>query len=250
MSEAKPKQENALTSLLVNIVIPVCILTFLSKEKYLGPVWALVVGLAFPICYGLRTLIRSRKADFIAIIGVVSVTLTGVFGILELPRIALAIKEAAVPLIIGLAMVISLKTPFPLIKKILMTEALFDVKRLTSALKEKQSEAAFEKRLIGLTWGFSSSMFLSSGLNFVLVMMLIHSDPVTQKEAYIAEIGKMTGWSYVVVLLPCLVIMFFVMNKLFDTLVELTGCELDDLLAAHHRKEKAEKPAEGSCPSE
>jgi hypothetical protein len=151
MSEPK-KPDSPMISILLNVVIPVAILSFLSKDEYLGPVWALVVGLAFPIGYGIRTLIRDRKADFISIIGIVSVTLTGVFGILKLPPEYVAIKEAAIPLILGIVIIASLKTPFPLIKKILMTEALFDVDRLKSALKEKGTEAAFEKRLVGLTW--------------------------------------------------------------------------------------------------
>jgi hypothetical protein len=187
MGEAKHKQENPLISIVVNIVIPVTVLSLLSKEKYLGPVWALVVGLSFPIGYGLRTLIRDRKADFMSMIGIFSVTLTGVFGILKLPPQWVAIKEAAIPLIMGLAIVGSLKTPFPLIKKILMTEALFDVQRLKDALREKGNEAIFEKRLVGLTWGFAASMFLSSGLSYVLAKIVLQSEPGT--EAYTAELG-------------------------------------------------------------
>ena len=230
MAEEKPKQENALVSILINVVIPVVILSFLSKDKYLGPVWGLVVALAFPIAYGIRTVIKSRKADFMSIIGIISVSLTGIFGILKLPPEYIAIKEAAIPLLFGLAIVISLKTPFPLIKKLMMTEALFDVERLKSALREKGTEAIFEKRLVGLTWGLASSMFLSSVLNYALAKFMLKSEPGT--EAFTAEIGKMTGWSHVVILIPCMIIMFFVMNKLFDTLTELTGLKLDDLLAA------------------
>jgi hypothetical protein len=244
MSTTQPKQQNPLISILINVVIPVAILSLLSKEKYLGPVWALVVGLAFPIGYGLRILIRDRKADFMSIIGIVSVTLTGVFGILKLPPEYIAIKEAAIPLILGIAIVVSLKTPFPLIKKILMTEALFDVERMKQALKEKGNEEAFEKRLVGLTWGFASSMFLSAGLNYALAKIVLKSEPGT--EAFTAELGKMTGLSHVVVLVPCMVVMFWVMNKLFNTLTELTGCKLDDLLAAHHR-DKAAKQAEAQA---
>lgn len=244
MSEPR-KPDSALTSILINVIIPVAILSFLSKDKYLGPVWALVVGLAFPIGYGIRTLIRDRKADFMSVIGIISVTLTGVFGILKLPPEYVAVKEAAIPLIIGIAVVISLKTPFPLIKKILMTEALFDVDRLKTALKEKGNEAIFEKRLVGLTWGFAASFFLSSGLSYALAKVVLKSEPGS--EAYTAELGKMTGLSHVVVLVPVMIVMFVVMNKLFNTLTELTGCKLDDLLAAHHReKEKVakESPAE------
>lgn len=234
------KPENPLISIAVNVVIPVAILSFLSKDKYLGPVWALVVGLAFPIGYGLRTLIRDRKADFMSIIGIISVTLTGVFGILKLPPEYIAIKEAAIPLIIGVAIVVSLWTPFPLIRKILMTPQLFDVDRLTSALKEKGCESEFEKRLKSLTFGFASSFFLSAVLNYALAKFMLKSEPGT--EAYTAELGKMTGWSHVVVLVPVMAVMFFVMNKLFNTLTELTGCPLDDLLAAHHREKTAAEP--------
>jgi len=237
MSKEKPKQENPLVSIVINVVIPVAILTFLSKEKFLGPVWALVVGLLFPIGYGLRTLIKDRKADVMSIIGIVSVTLTGVFGILKLPPEWIARKEAAIPLLMGLAIVGSLKTPFPLIKKILMTESLFDVERLKGALREKGNEALFEKRLVGLTWGLASAMFLSSGLSYMLAKIVLKSEPGS--EAFTAELGKMTGLSHVVVLVPVMIVMFWVLNKLFDTLIELTGLKLDDLLAAHHKKEPA-----------
>ena len=238
------KPENPLISIAVNVVIPVAILSLLSKEKYLGPVWALVVGLAFPIAYGLRTLIRDRKADFMSILGIISVTLTGVFGILKLPPEYIAVKEAAIPLIIGVAIVVSLWTPFPLIRKILMTEALFDVERLTSALKEKGTESEFEQRLKGLTIGFASSFFLSAVLNYVLAKVMLKSEPGT--EAYTAELGKMTGMSHVVVLIPCMIVMFIVMNKLFNTLTELTDCKLDDLLAAHHREQAVDKAEAGT----
>lgn len=234
MNEAKPKPENPLTSLMVNIVIPVCILTFLSKDKYLGPVWALVVAVAFPVTHGVRTLIRERKTDVLAIIGLVSVMLTGIFGIFKLPPEWVARKEAAIPLIIGILIVLSLKTPFPLIKKLLLTESLFDVERLHRALREKGNEQRFEKRLVGLTWGFASAMFLSSVLSYILAKMVLKSDP--SSEAYAAELGKMMGLSNTVVLIPVMIVMLFVFNSLFNTLTKLTGLELDDVLAAHHRK--------------
>ncbi len=248
MSKAKPerKPDSPLVSIVINVVVPVAILTFLSKEKYLGPVWALVVGLLFPIGYGLRTLIKDRKADVMSIIGIVSVTLTGVFGILKLPPEWIARKEAAIPLLMGLAIVASLKTPFPLIKKILMTEALFDVERLKGALREKGNEAVFEKRLVGLTWGLASAMFLSAGLSYVLAKIVLKSEPGS--EAFTAELGKMTGLSHIVVLVPVMIVMFWVLNKLFDTLIELTGLKLDDLLAAHHKKEPAPAPAADAPP--
>lgn len=232
------KEENPMISIMLNVVIPVVILTYLSKDKYLGPVWGLVVALILPVAYGTHTLIKEKRADFVSIIGIISVLLTGVFGILELPRIWMAIKEASIPLIIGLAIVISLKTPYPLIKKILMSEKIFNVDLLHEKLREQGNETVFEKRLVGLTWGLASSMFLSAALNYGLAMVILKSAPGT--EAYAAEIGKMMGLSYIVVMIPSMTVMILVLIALIKTLTHLTGLKMDDLLAEHLKEE--EKP--------
>jgi hypothetical protein len=236
MSKPRPKEEHPMVSILLNVVIPVIILTQLSKEKYLGPVWGLIVALILPIGYGIHTLIKEKRADFVSIIGIISVLLTGVFGILKLPPEWIAVKEAAIPLIIGLAIVISLKTPWPLIKKMLMSEKLFNVQLLHEKLREQGNEAKFEKRLVGLTWGFASSMFLSSALNYTLAKIVLKSEPGT--EAFTAEIGKMTGLSYIVVMLPSMAVMILVLISLVKTLTHLTGLKLDDLLAEHLQEPK------------
>ncbi len=238
MSKPPPKEEHPMISIMLNVVIPVIVLTYLSKDKYLGPVWGLVAALILPIGYGTHTLIKERRADFVSILGIVSVLLTGVFGILKLPPQWIAIKEAAIPLVIGLAIVISLKTPYPLIKKILMSEKLFNVDRLHEKLREQKNEAKFEKRLVGLTWGLASSMFLSSALNYTLAKIVLKSQPGT--EAFTAEIGKMTGLSYIVVMLPSMAVMICVLIALIKTLTHLTGLHMDDLLAEHLQEKKPE----------
>jgi hypothetical protein len=233
------KQENPLISILLNVVIPVIILTKLSKTQYLGPLWGLVVALSLPVGYGVHTLIKEKRADFVSIIGVASVLLTGVFGLLKLPPQWIAIKEAAVPLIIGLVILGSLWTPAPLIKKILMSEKLFNVNLLHEKLREKQNEGVFEKRLVGLTWGLASSFFLSSALNYLLAKLILKSEPGT--EAFTAEIGRMTGLSYVVIVIPSMAIMILVLIALIKTLTNLTGLKMDDLLAEHLQEKAADK---------
>jgi len=238
MSKTPPKEENPLISILINVVIPVIILTYLSKDKYLGPTWGLVVALILPVAYGTHTLIKQHRADFVSIIGIVSVLLTGIFGILKLPPEWIACKEAAIPLIIGLAIIISLKTPYPLIKKILMSDKIFNVDLLHEKLREKGNEATFEKRLVGLTWGLASSMFLSSALNYGLAKVILKSEPGT--EAFAAEIGKMTGLSYIVVMLPSMAVMILVLIALIKTLTHLTDLKMDELLSEHLQEEKSE----------
>ncbi len=72
--------------LLVSIIIPSVILMKLSGDEYLGSVMALVIGLAFPLGWGLFELVRYRKYNFIAVLGSVSVGLTGGIGLMELDR--------------------------------------------------------------------------------------------------------------------------------------------------------------------
>jgi hypothetical protein len=148
----------------------------------------------------------------------------------------MACKEAAIPLILGLAIVISLKTPWPLIRKILFNEKLFNVPLLHEKLRELGNETRFEKRLVGLTWGLASSMFLSAVLNFGLAMVILKSAPGTPE--YSAEIGKMMGLSYLVVMLPSMAVMILVLIALIKTLTHLTGLKMDDLLAEHLQEEK------------
>jgi len=246
MSNPPRKEENPLISIMLNVVIPVIILTYLSKDKYLGPLWGLVVALILPIGYGLHTLVKERRADFVSVIGIVSVLLTGIFGILKLPPEWIAIKEAAIPLIIGLVIVISLKTPYPLIKKILMSEKIFNVTLLHEKLREKENEKHFEKRLVGLTWGLASSFFLSSALNYFLACAVVKTSPAVDMQAYNVEIGKMTGLSYIVVMLPSMAVMILVLIAMIKTLTHLTGLKMDDLLAEHLQEEKPAAPPEPS----
>lgn len=239
MSKPCPKEENPMISIMLNVVIPVIILIYFSKDKYLGPLWGMVVALILPIGYGLHTLVKERRTDFVSIIGIISILLTGIFTLLKLPPQWIAIKEAAIPLVIGLTIVISLKTPYPLIKKILMSEKLFNVPLLHEKLREQGNEAKFEKRLVGLTWGLSSSFFLASALNYGLAKVILKSVPGT--EAYTAEIGKMTGWGFAVVSLPSMAVMIAVLIALIKTLTHLTGLKMDDLLAEHLQEPKKEE---------
>ena len=96
-----------LIDLLVSIVLPSAILMKFSGDEHLGAVGALVLALAFPIGWGLYELIRFRVKNFIAALGLISVLLTGGIGLLQLDTEWLAIKEAAIPAILGIAVIIS-----------------------------------------------------------------------------------------------------------------------------------------------
>jgi intracellular septation protein A len=108
-----------LIDLLISIVLPSVILMRLSGDEHLGAVGALVLALAFPIGLGLYELIRYRVRNFIALLGLISVLLTGGIGLLQLDTEWLAIKEAAIPAILGIAVIGSAQIGKPFIKVLL-----------------------------------------------------------------------------------------------------------------------------------
>jgi hypothetical protein len=66
MSSPQAKPENMLLNLVCNIVVPTVVLTNLSAEKRLGPLWALIVAIAFPVAYGVYDLATRKKTNVLS----------------------------------------------------------------------------------------------------------------------------------------------------------------------------------------
>lgn len=109
------KKENPLYNIAFNIVLPTLILMKMSSAERLGPMNALLVALSFPIGYGIYDYFKEKKVNTMSIIGLVSVLLTGVLGVMKLPAEYIAYKEAGVPLLIGAIVLISNFTSKPLV---------------------------------------------------------------------------------------------------------------------------------------
>ena len=105
---APKKKPGMLANLGFNIVLPTVILSKLSGANFFGPVWGVVIALAFPIGYGIYDYFRAHKPNFFSILGVISVLLTGSMSLLNLPPHYIAVKDAAVPGLLGLATLISI----------------------------------------------------------------------------------------------------------------------------------------------
>ena len=220
-----------LGNLAFNILIPVVILSRFSGEESLGPTWGIVIALLFPIAYGLWDLRESGKINPFSVLGVVSVFLTGGISLLELDPQYIAIKEASIPGLIGLATLISLYTPYPLIKTLLFNDEVVDTERVNQALDEHDAHANFEVALRRATYLLAFSFFLSATLNYILAKVLLVSPPGTPE--YSAELGKMTGLSFPVIALPCTVVMMAALFYLMRRVRQLTALELEQIFRLH-----------------
>ncbi len=226
------RQENLWLNLLCSAILPGFLLSFLSTDQRLGPVWGLVVSLSIPLGYGVWDLWTFRRLNVIGIIGIVSTLLTGVLGLLKTDGFWIAVKEAALPAILGLAIPLSLRTRQPLVRTLLYNDQVLDTKRIHVALEEKGNLDPFEKLLAWASWVLAASFLLSSILNFSLARWLITALPGTA--AFNDQLGKMNWLSWPVVMIPSTAIMFYALIKLLKGVEALTGLKGDELF--HHRE--------------
>jgi hypothetical protein len=225
---SKPKKPNALLEIAITIVVPAVILMKLSGATQLGPLRALLLALAFPLAWGVWDGWRRRRLNWLSVLGVISTLLTGGIGLLQLDAQWLAVKEAAVPLAIGLAVLGSAWTRQPLIRILVFNADLFDVERVHKALAERGTEAAFEARLRQGTVLLSGTFFFSAIANYVLARWIVTSP--AGSEAFNQELGRLTLLSYPIIALPSMVMMMALMFWLARGARRLTGLELEQML--------------------
>jgi len=230
--EHKPRP---FVDMIVGIIIPSVILMKLSGDEQLGAALALIVALAFPVGWGLFELVKYRKFNFIALLGLVSVLLTGGIGLLQLDTQWLAIKEAAIPGVIGIAVLVSTQTRFPLIKTILYNPKVIDVEKINLKLEELNSADEFESRLLKATYLLGGTFFFSAVMNYVLAKWLVTS-PAGSVE-FNEQLGQMTLLSYPMIAIPSMLMMMGIFYYLWRTIHGMTGFALEDIFRIEHKTE-------------
>lgn len=223
-----------MVDLLVSIVIPSVILMKFSGDNDLGAANALIVALAFPIGWGLFELIKYRKVNFIAILGLVSVLLTGGIGLLELDVKWLAIKEAMIPAVIGLAVLVSTFTRYPLIKTLIYNPVVLNVEKIEKKLQESGNLAEFENRLLKATYFLSGTFGFSAMMNYLLAKWVVTSP--AGSAAFNEELGQMTLLSYPVIAIPSTLMMMAIIYYLWRTINGMTGLSLEEVMVSAQQK--------------
>ena len=222
-------RSHPLADLLVSIIIPSLILMKFSGEGALGPVGGLLLAMSLPLFWGGYELVRYKKRNWIAVLGVVSVLLTGGIGFLKIDNQWLAIKEAAVPALIGIGVFVSAFTKKPFVRLLFMNPHIFDVEKITDRLRERGSVAEFDKRLSRATQFLSGTFFFSSGMNYFLAKWIVTSHAGSQ--AFNEELGRLTLLSYPMIVIPSMLMTAVIIFFLWKSLHMLTGFSFEEILA-------------------
>ena len=231
---ANKQNEGALSNLIFNIIVPAVILMKFSKDAYLGATWGLVIALAFPVIYFLYDLLKNNNKNFISILGFVSVLLTGGIGLLELSPDIYAIKEALIPFIIGVAVLVSIRTKYAVFNKLLYRSEVFEVEKIDNILIGNGNKECFVKKMTYANFFLAASFFVSSALNYILAAIIVKSP--AGSEAFNEEVGKMTMLSYPVIVVPSMIILGLVFYFFIRDIKQLTGLKFEEVIAIKDQK--------------
>jgi hypothetical protein len=231
-AQPRPKPENIWLNLMFNIAVPTLVLTKLSSESRLGPLGALLVGIAFPLGYGIYDLIKRQKWNLFSIVGLVSVSLTGGLGLMQVGSMGFAIKEATVPAIFAIAVLATLRTKKPLVREMMLNESVINVPVLEAAITARGTQAAFDRLLLTSTRLLAATLAGSAVVNFVLARIILTAPPGSTE--FTAQIGRMTWVSFAAITAPFLVMMIFILMRLFKGIHALSGLTLEQVMHARH----------------
>jgi len=248
-------QEHPLANILINVIVPVLVLSFLSKDPalqellgkparpwHLGPVKAIIIALALPIGYGVWFFAKTRKPNFFSALGLVSVILTGALTLYLWNKngtvkpnagMLFGLKEAMIPLVLCFAILWSHRTANPLIRLFLYNDSIFDIPKIEARVAELGARRDYDSLLWGATRLFAASFFLSSLLNLGLAQWFFHGFDATAKDAlevYNGIVAKITGWGFAVIGGPILIFLFFTLLRLLAGLRRITGLKDNELM--------------------
>ncbi|QDK38067.1 VC0807 family protein [Bdellovibrio sp. NC01] len=233
MSTETQKPENSWLNLIFNIVLPVLILNKLTK--YLGPLAALLLALAFPLCYGAYDLAKRKKVNAFSALGLLNVSLTGGLALMGIHGFWFAVKEAAFPALVGLFVFGSAFTKKPFIEAIFLNPGVMKVDLLEERLQQNGKQVEFHAHLKKATMWLSLSFVFSAVCNFVLAeRIFLNIDKALSPEAQSVilneQIAKMTTWSMAIIMVPSMIFLLGIFWYLMRGVKQYSGLTTDDLM--------------------
>ncbi|YCM44102.1 VC0807 family protein [Verrucomicrobiaceae bacterium 227] len=243
------KQDNPLTDIIVNVILPVIILEKCSMNEgkfwHLGPYLAMGLALAIPLAYGIWHFLVRKKVNVFSAVGVGNVVLTGIITIYlysnadPLVRakapLLFGIKEAVQPLILGSLFLITHNRKSPLFNAFIYNDGIFDHPRINKAIAANGKQSELGRLLWTSTLLFFGSFCLSAVMNLGLAYWFLNDlDPAATnwEQLYNHQVGRITKWGFAAIGLPLLIIGGIILARMIKGLKSLTGLETEKILQA------------------
>ena len=242
------KGTQSLLNILLSVLAPVMVLDHCSVSGpelwQLGTAPAMCVALALPLGFGLWTFVQSRRVEPLTLFGLLGTILTGVVTIYANTGTSEAIrpdtpwwyaaKEAAIPLLLCGAVMVTARRQDSLLRLLLYSDSLFDIATIEKAVAEKNIRQAYDTLLWRASLFLGLSLVVSAVGNFILslcFLLPVLDQPAAQQALeYNYAVGRMTWWGYLVIGVPLLVTLVAVLRHLISRLEVLTGLDRERLM--------------------
>ena len=239
------QRENLFVNLIFNLGLPIMILrkgndwfgetlgTWMSLPAESTEVSSCLLTLAvfFPVAYGIYDFKNRKKWNFMSILGAISALLTGGIGLIPGGTVHMfAIKEAALPGVLAILTLFTLKTKKPLVKIFLYNPDFFQVDKIEKLLETQGTQKSFNRLLVICTWLLAATFVFSTVVNYFLARIIVVTEPFTDKTAFNDEIGTMMTWSFPVISLPCMIATGYAFWLLVRGIKRMTGLTLEEAM--------------------
>lgn len=239
------KQENPLANIIINVLAPTIILSYLSKDQgkpwHLGPTLAMIVALSLPFAYGIWHFVKHKKLNIFSCVGLGAILLTGLITIYlwsneaakQHVALIFGVKEAIQPLILGSLFLITHRTATPLFRTFIYNENIFDIQRIEREVANQERRPDYESLIWKSTLLFFGSFCISAALNLGLsFFFLADLQPTTSDwhTIYNQQVGKITFWGFAVIGAPLMIIGGYILFQMINGIKKITGMETEHIM--------------------
>lgn len=219
----KPVAQNI--QLIAGFIIPTIILLFLSDESRLGPFYAMLLSLIFPVAVEVYAYFSGRKASYLSLFAIVGILLIGVISLLGLSEEWLAARRAAFYVISAIALLLITQFKPEVITKGL--GLLLNIDKVQHAAKKKGAKSSLEKSIRRVAYTFGAMLLAIGAWSYIFTILFM--DAPTGSSEFNAQYAELRLWSIPAITLPLLVGVVALLVYLFTKIERLTGLQADQL---------------------
>jgi hypothetical protein len=229
MSESKRSlSDSPWVGIGLSLILPIFVMKKLSGPTALGPLMGMLVALCFPLINAGLEYRDKKRFGLVPMLGIANVLLTGSIVVLSAGRVWFAVKEAVIPALIGVAVLVSQRTEKPLIKSLFLNDQIMNLKLVNESVSKVGAQADFDKEMARAGILIGISFFVSAVLNFGFAWFIVTEAPGT--EAFNQQVGTMQWTSFVAIMVCCTSLMMYALYRVGNLVVKRTGLKWDDIL--------------------
>jgi MFS family permease len=223
------KQTSVFMQFLINVFLPLLVLTKFSGEEQLGATGGLILALAFPIVYEAYNIYKRRRVSMLSVFAIGGILITGIIGLLGLSENWLALRRSIIYAVGAAGILGSMAINKPVM--VLLVKQVVDFNKVKMAVKARGNTRKLNKSLRLSGYAASAGLLATAAASFVLTKAIIVSPAGTT--GFNEEYARLRVISTFAVTLPLIVGLVIIISLMIFKLEKLSGLGSEEML---HKK--------------